>query len=217
MARVTTVKSFRGTSKTADGSLTCSKCGDKISKGDSYRWWSNRAPGMRNGIRRVRCIKSSCTPRPSDTEGNPKRAALYAMQEDVDDRLDSLMEMDEVSEDDYTSIAEDAAASVQEIVEEMREGAQNIEDGFGHETYQSQELNERADELEGQAEELEQIDLPERPDEDELRSEAEADLDEGLTDDERASAIQEAVDEEMESWKNECADMVRDAANEVYI
>jgi hypothetical protein len=40
----------------------CSKCGTEIAVGDSYRWWSNRAPGMRSGMKTIRCAKSECYP-----------------------------------------------------------------------------------------------------------------------------------------------------------
>jgi hypothetical protein len=66
MARLNTVKSFRGTSKTEDGNLTCEKCRDKITPGDGYRWWANKMRHMRGSVRRIRCMKNECTPSTAD-------------------------------------------------------------------------------------------------------------------------------------------------------
>jgi hypothetical protein len=62
MARLNTVKSFRGTTKTPTGNLVCGKCRDEITPGDSYRWWANRLPGQRGSFRNVRCAKDECMP-----------------------------------------------------------------------------------------------------------------------------------------------------------
>lgn len=92
MARLNRVGSFRGTSKTPDGNLTCGKCRATIKKGDSYRWWANRLPGQRGqSVRNIRCAQAACTPKPS--EMTPGRAGeLMAIQEDAGDRLDALRE-----------------------------------------------------------------------------------------------------------------------------
>jgi hypothetical protein len=59
------------------------------------------------------------------------------------------------------------------LAEEKGEAADNMEEGFGHETYQSQEIREQADQLESWADEVEQVDIPEAPDTDEVECEAE--------------------------------------------
>lgn len=62
--------------------------------------------------------------------------------------------------------------------EVYRESAQNMEDGFGHETYQSAELNEKADALESAADEIESAALDlEEFDEDAARQEVLAEAD----------------------------------------
>jgi len=65
--------------------------------------------------------------------------------------------------DDVQSALDDAAASVREIAEEKRESASNIEDGFGHPTSASEELEQVADDLDGWADEIESVDIPELP------------------------------------------------------
>jgi len=68
--------------------------------------------------------------------------------------------------DDVQSCLDDAAASVREIAEEKRESASNIEDGFGHPTSASEELEQVADDLDGWADEIESTDIPELPEPD---------------------------------------------------
>jgi hypothetical protein len=63
--------------------------------------------------------------------------------------------------DDVTSALSEAAEAVREIAGQKREGAENIESGFGHPTSQSEELEQTADELEGWADEIEAADVPE--------------------------------------------------------
>jgi hypothetical protein len=68
--------------------------------------------------------------------------------------------------EDVTSALTDAATEVREIAEQKRESASNIEEGFGHPTSQSEELESMADELDGWADEIEQADVPDLPEPD---------------------------------------------------
>jgi hypothetical protein len=67
------------------------------------------------------------------------------------------------SPDDVTSALEQAAEAIREIASEKEEGASNIEEGFGHETYQSSELRETADSLNTWADEIEEVEVPDLP------------------------------------------------------
>jgi hypothetical protein len=58
---------------------------------------------------------------------------------------------------------DDVAAAIKELAEESRETAGNIEDGFGHPTSQSEEAEQRADDLDGWADEISGVDIPELP------------------------------------------------------
>lgn len=197
MARLNHVKSFRGTSKTADGNLTCGKCGATITKGDSYRWWSNRSPGMRSGIERYRCAKTACTP--SMGEMTPgRRGQLYLIQENAEA---ALAEWAGDNTDDLESIWENAADELRELAEEFRESASNIEDGFGHATYQSEEMEEKGDSLEGVADDAPDFeDPPEREDfEDDEAPEA-AMPNQNLS---LQQSGQEKYEEALEAWREE--------------
>lgn len=158
MARLNVVKSFRGTTKTEDGNLTCERCREKIRKGDGYRWWANRLPGQRSSYRRIRCMNPECHPTIADlTPG--RRGQLMQIQQDADKQIwawDGEIE-------DLTGIAESVADEIREMAEELRESAQNIEDGFGHATSTSDELNERGDAMEGYADEIADCDFDDPP------------------------------------------------------
>lgn len=55
------------------------------------------------------------------------------------------------------------ADEIRSLAEEKREGASNIEDGFGHPTSMSEELEQIADDLDSWADEVEQAEVPEAP------------------------------------------------------
>lgn len=134
---------------------TCERCSAEIKPGDPYKHVSPKS-GPYGGRTRVRC--AACpTWQPWDLS-----SALWARLAQIAHDFGTTLEEVE-SEDEVTSALEDAANEVREIAEEKREGAQNIEDGFGHPTSQSEELNEVADELDSWADEIEQVSLPDFP------------------------------------------------------
>jgi hypothetical protein len=156
MARLNHVKSFRGTSKTKDGTITCDACGDKIKKGDPYLWWANKMG--RISIRRVRCMKDECRPKPWDYMTTSPHIAGLMMAEDGAQTAVADVEWSDDAEsfvDEIQDAAQEVADAVREVAEGYGEGADNMEEGFGHATYQSEELREKAETLEGQAQEVE--------------------------------------------------------------
>lgn len=68
------------------------------------------------------------------------------------------------SPEDVTAALEAAAEAIRELAEEKRESASSIEDGFGHATYQSEELEQTADDLESWADEIENVSVPDLED-----------------------------------------------------
>lgn len=124
------------------------------------------------------------------------------------------------SPDDWRSWAEAKAEEIRGLSEEKRESAENIVEGFGHETYQSEELNEIADSLETWADDLEAVDIPELPEADE---DAECDECEGTGQlegpDETACPAcdgtgqsqdeePDPTEEQMDEWRSECRDAI---------
>lgn len=123
-------------------SYECEKCGKKIQPGEMYRWYKL---GFRSNLRRTRCMQPVCTPKRSELVTS-KLSAVYAAVEDAEADINACDTVDGV---------EAAVASVgdicREIAEEYREAAVNPDTGV--------EFNpdniERADTLDGIADELE--------------------------------------------------------------
>lgn len=132
MARVHSVQHAR-----KEG-LRCGKCGEAITPGQPYRWWKHRRGG--GGIR---CGKPTCAPRRSEySTTSPYRAAAYDVQDEIDDLAGGV----DFDPGELQSALENAADTVEsDCAEALRDSASNIVDGFGHDTAQSDELNERAD------------------------------------------------------------------------
>lgn len=225
MARLNKVKSFRGTSKTEDGCLTCGKCRTKIEPGMPYQWWANRLPGSRSGSKSVRCM--NCTPTAAEmTPG--RRGELMRIQDDAERQIS---EWEGDNYDDLEAIANSIAEEIRGLGEELRESAQNIEDGFGHATYQSEELEQRADDIDSQADEIEQCsfdDPPEAEDQDTMMNcpvcdgagevgyeseECEECGGDGEVLDAEANA--QLHEEAMEEWREAQRDTLRDRINDV--
>lgn len=183
MPRVNSVKRCRK----SPGS--CGKCGKKIAKGKPYIWWK-----FRYGGKRVRCDECP-RPRASELINSPKLSAIQAARESIEDAVASFR-----SDHDFDALhsaLEDAAESVREVAEEYRESAQNIEDGFGHSTSQSDELNERGDAVEAGADHID--DVASRLEEfDEDAEENETDDDREARREEWAEAVADEADEAAE-------------------
>lgn len=127
----------------------CSKCGQTIEVGTSY---SATETKMRTIIRCGR----PCPP-PHYWEYSSSLAARLA-QIDYENDPSSATDKDSLEE-----IRDNYASAVRDLAQEKQESAQNIVDGFGHETSQSEELQQIGDDLETWADEIESVDFPEDP------------------------------------------------------
>lgn len=206
MARVTTVKK-------SQKPTTCEKCGKALPAGSSYKWCAPRAGKFARGRKRIRC--SDCPRwRASETTSSGHLATLYGAQEAFGDALNAW---DGEDAEALRSALTDLASGVREAGESYGESAQNIEDGFQHETSMSQELREKseslvswADEIESAAEDIEDFDedaaleeaeeevyTGEAPPEDETDEQKVARLAEFQDD------IKQAVEERRASWAEE--------------
>lgn len=122
----------------------CSSCGDTISKGDMYR---KAKPFRRPPI--VRCMKPECMIQQSQLTGSESMAAYYALTEGPPIVADNFE-----SASDCAEALETWADDVAQAAEVFGEVAERIEEGFQHETSQSEEIRAQGEEVEGWAEEI---------------------------------------------------------------
>lgn len=140
------------------GSLRCEVCGEDINVGDSYKWVKPRAGSFARGVKRNR--HQTCRAwQASELTSSPHLSVIYAAQENVDAQVSDIQPSTDTS--DLTAIAEEAAESVREASESYRESGDAIEEGFGHPTFQSEELIEKADDVEMWADEIEDVSFDE--------------------------------------------------------
>lgn len=158
MMKITTVE----TARKAQGS--CESCARPIDVGEGYRWIQ-----ARYGPKRSRHLTCPIW-RPSEMTSNDKLADLYAAVEQIEDAL-AEWEGDDL--DSLRDVLNEAAENVRDVAERYRESASNIEDGFGHATSTSDEMNEMGDEVEAWADTLESCleSVDDRPDDDDLADE----------------------------------------------
>ena len=139
---------------------TCETCGGEIKVGDPYKHVTPKS-GPYGGRTRRRC--ASCP----TWEAWDLSNALWARIEQVISPAQTAVEdaKAEHDADAVRSALEEAAQGIRDLAEEKTEAAQNMEDGFGHETEQSMELADQGGELEQWADEIESAEVPDFPEE----------------------------------------------------
>ena len=184
----------------------CEKCGNEITVGSPYKYVSPKS-GPYGGRTSYRC--EACPNWQVWELSNSLSARIAQLQNDWIVSADSDWDEDQVTsdwdEDQVTSHMAEAAEAIRELAEEKREAAQNIEDGFGHATYQSDDLNQIADDLDGWADDVESMDVPEKP--------AEPD-DEENEDDEDSVQEWDEYRAELDSWVDEVSSAIDAALSE---
>lgn len=133
----------------------CGKCGVEITPGSPYKWIKPKS-GPYGGTMLVRC--ATCPQWDIWDYSSSLTALLAQVSHDAFSALDGADDPDAVQ-----AILDDAANAVRDIAAQKQESADNIEDGFGHATYQSDELAEVASSLESWADDIEGTDIPELP------------------------------------------------------
>jgi hypothetical protein len=136
----------------------CDHCGEAIKVGTAYKHISPKS-GPYGGQKRTR--HETCPDWQVWDYSSSLSARIALIQHTANNAVGDID-----SEDAATQVIEDAKEAINELVEEKRDAAQNIEDGFQHETEQSQTLTQQADDLEAWAEEGDQIEVGDMPDED---------------------------------------------------
>jgi hypothetical protein len=192
----------------------CGKCGKEIVPGMPYKHISPRS-GPYGGRTLYRCAE--CPNWHVWEYSSSLSARLSEVSHDFSEAIGNADTTDEVTEALNT-----AAEAVREIASEKEESAQNIEDGFQHETSQSQELRDVAEQLNSWADEIENVDVPDLPEAEEDECEecsgsgsiANPDWVEGSEDEEEEIACDtcdgsgrftpdEPTSDQMDEWRSE--------------
>lgn len=142
---------------------TCEKCKVEIEVGHPYKHITPKS-GPYGGRTRYRC--RTCPAWQVWEYSNSLSAQIERITYEADQAIDTADSQDEVTE-----ALSAAADGLRELAEEKRESAQNMEDGFGHSTAQSEELAEQADSLDEWADTIENADVPEFPEPEETECE----------------------------------------------
>lgn len=124
--------------------LECEYCDKPIEVGTPY----NHVTPF-NGAKRTR--HATCPTWRASELSSSKMATVMAAQESFGEQIGSLE-----TYEDIESALNDVAEAAREVGQEYTESADNMEDGFGHETEMSMELRDRGDQLESWADEVEQ-------------------------------------------------------------
>jgi hypothetical protein len=141
----------------------CDKCRNEIKVGDPYKHISPRS-GPYGGRTLYRC--DECPTWHIWEYSSSLSAQLAETAWNFNAALDSVE-----SEDDVQTALNETADEIRLIAAVKEEGADNIESGFGHETQQSEELREIADQLNAWADEIENATIPEHPETEETECE----------------------------------------------
>lgn len=129
---------------------TCRVCQHQVQPGEGYKYM-DRKTGPRSGYRLFFCFV--CVPKPSH-HASGRTQELMEITEGAEEAVGKVDHSQEGMEDLWITI-EDVVSSINSLAEEIRDSANAIEDGFGHETQQSTNMSETADNLETWAGELE--------------------------------------------------------------
>lgn len=125
-------------------------CPDReIKVGQAYKWIEPHGSRVRN--RHASCPSWNVW----DYSSSLSARVAQIQDSGPDDEFGSV--------EDAESWASEKAQEIRDLASEKQEAADNMESGFGHETEQSSQLADIADQLESWADDLEAVDLPEYP------------------------------------------------------
>ena len=177
------------------GNLTCQKCQKPINIGDPYKYVKQKL--QRGGIKRDRCMDCPNW-KASELTSSAFLSTIYAADEDQPEPSSNPDSAD-IAESEIEDLKTHFAAAARAAAEIRTEAADNMEEGFGHETSMSSELREQGEHAESIADEIENLsfdfsttnDLDDEDLTDEDREESLAEL---------ADLVEAAVEEIQSTW-----------------
>lgn len=133
--------------------LRCDHCGKDIEIGTPYKHMSPKSGPY--GGRQLNRHEGCPSWQPWDYSSSLS-ARIAQIQHDFSKAMEGAEDPDSVTE-----ALSDAAEQVRDLANEKSEAADSLESGFGHETYQSEEIRQTADDLESWADDIEGAEVPE--------------------------------------------------------
>lgn len=191
MSRVITVPNNRK-------ELECGSCHSTIPKGAGYRWTKPRY-----GSRKVRCLKASCAFKASDLSSS--KAAI--VHDAIDDARDQILTAE--SQDEIQMILSDVAQTARDVGQEYQDASDQWAGGNGHEEWQ-----EKADQCESFADDLESWSFSGEDDEEAVRQfvrDEEDDPEDGESEDDYKTRIEDLCDAAWDERLTEMRDEAIDA------
>lgn len=123
------------------------------------------------------------------------------------------------SSDDVQNALDDLASQVEELGTEWAEKADNVEEGFGHSTYVSDELREKAEGLESWAEDIRNADIPDAPEVDDFTYDEEGEEVEDPSDldnSDRYDSEGQSYEDALSAWQDEAVQAVESAMEQPF-
>ena len=144
MAKVQHIGKARGSKFTR----RCTVCGHEVQSGEAYKRIEKKT-GPTSGYSIIFCGEHS--PSPSHFLSG-REAELAQIIEAFEDTLNNVSEDDEIKD-----VVESSLEEIEEFASSLRDGADNMEAGFGHATAQSENMSQSADDLDEWRSELESL------------------------------------------------------------
>lgn len=176
---------------------TCSKCGDPIWAGTAYLYWE---PGFRSSYKVRRCTKASCYPRPSERESSLMQEIMAAM-EAAEDAADAFEQTGEDTSD-LESALEEVQSAIENVASQYRDAAEAF-NGQGPNAEKADDLEYLS--LDASLEDFDEADVEPCDEHDDPVVQADCE------------ACQDNVEEKKSEWRQEQAQALRDALEEVQL
>jgi len=152
--------------------LRCERCSDLIPIGTGYKWVKPRRHRAAAGRKRIRCL--TC---PGWTAAELTSSEVLRIIYEAQATIETAAYEGDVPTDPtdceafteaLTGLGDEFAEAIREAVDIRNDAADNIEEGFGHPTVQSDDLRAEGDQIEQWADEMESVTFGEfdPPDED---------------------------------------------------
>lgn len=178
----------------------CSRCQVEIKPGDPYLYWE---PGFRSNYKVVRCMKTTCSPRPSERESSLVQEILAA-QESVEDQINGLSAGD-ADESTFEALRDEVSEAFENVIQQYNDADEAMGGSQATQAY------ERAEELEGQKDEIDSVDFDPKPTAEDI--DESCDAHEEFNDE--CDDCNALLEEKVEQWFDDAKSALEDALSQI--